>query len=187
MDQLSGLPFGSLVDQIGAPTPAPGGGSTSACVCALGAALLEMAAVIEGRGEGERMRLLREHALELAERELGSYAPVLAARRLPADDPERATRIDEALTDASAAPLAIAEAASEVAELGAGIAAGSGRAVRGDALAGVLLAEAAAAAAAALVEINLAGREAEAEELTRAREAATRAAAARSTALRPAG
>jgi formiminotetrahydrofolate cyclodeaminase len=144
-----------------------------------------MAAAIEGRGEGERMRLLREHALELAERELGSYAPVLAARRLPADDPERATRIDEALTDASAAPLAIAEAASEVAELGAGIAAGSGRAVRGDALAGVLLAEAAAAAAAALVEINLAGREA--DELARAREAATRAAAARSAALRPAG
>jgi formiminotetrahydrofolate cyclodeaminase len=185
MDQLSGLPFGSLVDQIGARTPAPGGGTTSACACALGAALLEMAAAIEGRGEGERMRLLREHALELAERELGSYAPVLAARRLPADDPERATLIDEALTDASAAPLAIAEAASEVAELGAGIAAGSGRAVRGDALAGVLLAEAAAAAAAALVEINLAGRDA--EELTRAREAATRAAAARSTALRPAG
>jgi methenyltetrahydrofolate cyclohydrolase len=185
MDQLSGLPFGSLVDQIGERTPAPGGGTTSACACALGAALLEMAAAIEGRGEGERMRLLREHALELAERELSSYAPVLAARRLPADDPERATRIDDALTDASAVPLAIAEAASEVAELGAGIAAGSGRAVRGDALAGVLLAEAAAAAAAALVEINLAGREA--EELTRAREAATRAAAARSTALRPAG
>jgi formiminotetrahydrofolate cyclodeaminase len=185
MDQLSGLPFASLVDQIGAPTPAPGGGSTSACACALGAALLEMSAAIEGRGEGERMRLLREHALELAERELDSYAPVLAARRLPADDPERATRIDEALTDASAAPLAIAEAASEVAELGSGIAASSGRAVRGDALAGVLLAEAAAAAAAALVEINLAGREA--EELTRAREAAARAAAARSTALRPAG
>ena len=89
MDQLSGLPFGSLVDQIGEATPAPGGGTTSACACALGAALLEMAAAIEGRGEGERMRLLREHALELAERELGSYAPVLAARRLPADDPEQ--------------------------------------------------------------------------------------------------
>jgi methenyltetrahydrofolate cyclohydrolase len=185
MDQLGALPFASLVDQVGAATPAPGGGSTSACACALAAALLEMAAAIEGRGEGERMRVLREHALQLAERELGSYAPVLEARRLPVDDPERATRIDEALTEASVAPLAIAEAASEVAELGAGMAAGSGRAVRGDALAGVLLAEAAATAAAALVEINLAGRDA--EEVTRAREAATRAAAARSTALRPAG
>ena len=186
MNPLGALPFASLVEEIGAATPAPGGGSTAACTCALGAALLEMAAAIEGRGEGERMRVLREHALELAERELGSYEPVLQARRLPADDPERATRIDEALGEASAAPLAIAEAASEVAELGAGIAAGSGRAVRGDALAGVLLAEAAAAAAAALVEINLAGRTG-ADELSRAREAATRAAAARSTALRPAG
>jgi formiminotetrahydrofolate cyclodeaminase len=186
VNRLSGLPFASLVEEISAATPAPGGGSTAACTCALGAALVEMAAAIEGRGEGERMRVLREHALELAEHELDSYAPVLQARRLPADDPERAPRIDVALTEASAAPLAIAEAASEVAELGAGVATSSGRAVRGDALAGVLLAEAAAATAAALVEINLAGR-GESEELSRAREAATRAAAARSSALRPAG
>jgi methenyltetrahydrofolate cyclohydrolase len=186
MNRLSGLPFASLVEEISAPKPAPGGGSTAACACALGAALLEMAATIEGRGEGERMRVLHEHALELAERELGSYEPVLQARRLPADDPGRAARIDAALSEASAAPLAIAEAASEVAELGAGIAVSSGKAVRGDALAGVLLAEAASAAAAALVEINLAGR-AGSEEVARAREAASRAAAARSSALRPAG
>jgi formiminotetrahydrofolate cyclodeaminase len=186
MTRLGDLPFASLLEEISAATPAPGGGSTAACACALGAALLEMAAAIEGRGEGERMRVLRELALELAERELGSYAPVLEARRLPAEDPEREGRIDEALGEASAAPLAIAEAASEVAELGAGLAAHSGRAVRGDALAGVLLAEAAAGTAATLVEINLAGRP-DAPELTRAREAATRAASARSTALRPAG
>jgi methenyltetrahydrofolate cyclohydrolase len=185
MERLDDLPFASLVGEIGAATPAPGGGYAAACACAIAAGLVEMAAAIEARGEVERMRVLRAHALELGERELGSYEPVLEARRLPAGDPERSARIDTALTRASAEPLAIAEAASEVAQLGSGVAAGSGRAVRGDALAGVLLAEAAAAAAAALVEINLAGREA--EEVVRAREAAARAAAARSTALRPAG
>ena len=186
MDRLSELPFAALVDEIGGATPAPGGGSTAACACALGAALVEMSAAISRSGEAERMRVLRDHALELAERELGSYEPVLEARRLPADDPERPTRIDAALTEATAAPLAIAEAASEVAELGVGVAAASGPAVRGDAVAGVLLAEAAATAAATLVEINLAGRE-RSEELARAREAAERAGAARSAVLRPAG
>ncbi len=184
MNGFADRPLGSLVEELAAPTPAPGGGSAAACVCALGAALVEMAAALEGSGEGERMRILRAQALELAERELGSYAPVLEARRLPSDDPERPGRIGVALAEASAAPLAIAEAASEVAELGAGVVPQAGPAIRGDALAGVLLAEAAAATAAALVEINLEGRP-DALELARAREASARAAAARRAALRP--
>ena len=186
MHGFADRPLASLLEEFAASTPAPGGGSAAACACALAAALVEMAAALEGSGEGERMRILREHALELAERELGSYAPVLEARRLPRDDPERPGRIEVALAEASAAPLAIAEAASEVAELGAGLAAQAGPAIRGDALAGVLLAEAAAAAAASLVEINLESQP-DAEELARAHEAAARAAAARRTALRPDG
>ena len=54
-------------------------------------------------------------------RDLTSYAPVLEAERLPADDPERAGRLEAALGDASRAPLAIAEAAAETAELAAGV------------------------------------------------------------------
>ena len=186
MHGFADRPLASLVEELAASTPAPGGGSAAACACALGAALVEMAAALEGSGEGERMRILREHALELAERELSSYAPVLEARRLPRDDPERPGRIEVALAEASAAPLAIAEAASEVAELGAGLAAKTGPAIRGDALAGVLLGEAAAAAAASLVEINLDGHP-DAEELARARTASARAAAARLAALRADG
>lgn len=183
MDGFADRPLASIAEEIAAPTPAPGGGSTSACACALGAALVEMAAALEGSGERERMRVLRQHALELADRELGSYAPVLEARRLPPDEPERTARMEAALAEASAAPLAIAEAASEVAELGAALAARAGPAIRGDALAGVLIAEAAAAAAASLVEINLEGQD-DADELVRAREAAQRAFAARQDALR---
>ena len=161
MDRLCDLPLASVVSELAEATPAPGGGSAAACACALGAALVEMAAAIERRGESERMRILRKHALELAE-------------------------LDAALIQASAAPLAIAEAASEIAELGAGVAAAAGPAVRGDALTGVLLAEAAASAAAGLVEINLAQRQ-DAKELARAHQAAERAAAARSVALNSPG
>ena len=191
MDRLAEQPLGSFLDEVAAPTPAPGGGSAAAGACALGAALVEMVARIElGRADAavrpradlpDRLEALRGQALELAERELSSYGPVLEALRLPRDDPERAGRLEAALTQASAAPLAVAEAAAEVAESGAELAAVAGPAVGGDAVAGVLIAEAAAAASAALVEINLEARP-EAEELTRARDARARAASAREAA-----
>ena len=57
----------------------------------------------------ERARELRAQALALADRDLSSYAPVIDARRLPAGQPERAERLEAALTEASRAPLAIAE------------------------------------------------------------------------------
>ena len=128
----------------------------------------------------ERARELRAQALALADRDLSSYAPVLDARRLPAVIRSARRRLEAALTEASRAPLAIAEAAAEAAELGAG----HDRqrpAVRGDALAGVLIAEAATAAAASLVEINLAGRDD--ADLARARDARRRAQEAREDAL----
>ena len=53
--------------------------------------------------------------------------------------------------------MAIARSAAEVAELAAEVAAKSRPALRGEAIAGVLLAEAASRSAASLVEINLNG------------------------------
>lgn len=118
-----------------------------------------MAAGIGGASEAaERARAIRALALGLAEEELGSYAPVLEARRLPADDPGRTTAMKEALEAASRSPLAVADAAAEVAVIGRDVAASSNAAVRGDAVAGVILAEAAAVAAAQLVEVNLAAQ-----------------------------
>jgi len=159
MTGLRDTPLTALLDNVAAATPAPGGGSSSALAAALAAALVEMAAGIAGTGESaDRARLLRGRALSLADDELSSYAPVLEARRLPGDDPARAERIDAALVEASKSPLAIAELAAEIAALGADVADASGAAVRGDAVTGVLLAEAATAAAATLVEINLGER-----------------------------
>jgi methenyltetrahydrofolate cyclohydrolase len=185
---MSGLreePLASYLDEVAAATPAPGGGSSAAFALALAAALVEMSASLAGDSESaSRSRALRAEALELAERELSSYAPVLDAARLPRDDPSRAGRLEEALLEASRTPLAIAERAASVAGLGAAVARASSPSVRGDALTGVLLAEAACGAAAGLVEVNLA-RQPAAPELERAREAAVGAARARSEAEAP--
>ncbi|HET8757486.1 MAG TPA: cyclodeaminase/cyclohydrolase family protein, partial [Solirubrobacteraceae bacterium] len=118
-----------VLDAVAAPTPAPGGGSTAGIVCALAAALVEMVAGI-GDGDVAAVRALRARALDLAEQELSSYAPVLEARRLPADDPARPGRIAAALEQASAAPREIAAVAAEVAALAERAGSRAGAAVR---------------------------------------------------------
>jgi methenyltetrahydrofolate cyclohydrolase len=174
-----------FLDAVASASPAPGGGSSSAVAGALAAGLVEMAARIGG-GDSERPRTLRERALELAEAELSSYAPVLDALRLPRGDPGRGERLATALLEASRAPLEVSEIGAEVAELGLAVAQGSNAAVRGDALAGVVLAEAATTAAVRLVEINLVDAGAD-DLIERARAARGRAAEARARALAPPG
>ncbi len=152
-------------------TPAPGGGTSAGVVAALAAALVEMSAGLGGRSDvADRACDCRRRALELAEEELSSYAPVLEAR----GDEER----ERALVAASEPPARIAEVAADVAELGADVAGSASAAVRGDALTGVILAEAAAVAAVRLVEINVGSG----PVLERALEAERRASNARSTA-----
>jgi formiminotetrahydrofolate cyclodeaminase len=141
-------PVESFLEAVAEATPAPGGGTSAAVTAALAASLVEMAAGLASDEEAAgRARALRGDALRLAEEELTSYAPVLDAET----HADRMTALDAA----SEPPAQIAELAAEVAELGLEVAASASEAVRGDALTGVTLAEAAAAAAARLVEINL--------------------------------
>jgi methenyltetrahydrofolate cyclohydrolase len=183
---LAELPLGRFLEEVAEAKPAPGGGTSAGCACALAAALVEMAARLaqgEISADGPaRASGLRRRALELAERELTSYEPVLVALRLPRDDPSREQRLESTLTEASEPPLAIAEAAAETAVLAAQVARASSPSVRGDALTGAVLAEAACAAAAALVEINLSQRAGDAA-VDRARAARRRANEARARAL----
>ena len=191
MTGLGDRPLAALLDVVASSDPAPGGGSSAAIAAALGAALLEMSAGLELARENpseqieqevpDRAGELRERTLALADQDLSSYVGVLDALRLPADDPARGDRLAAALSDASRTPLAIAEAGADIAVLGARVTAASDPAIRGDALAGVLIAEAATAAAASLVEINLAGRDD--ADLARARDARRRAQEARELAL----
>lgn len=138
-------------------TPAPGGGAAAGVACALGAALAEMAARFAELEEvATRAAALRSEALALADADRTAYAPVLAALRLPADDPGRAEALLAAQSAAADVPLAIAEAAASAAVLAREVAAAGKPGLRGDALAGADLAAGAARAAGRLVEINLA-------------------------------
>jgi glutamate formiminotransferase/formiminotetrahydrofolate cyclodeaminase len=175
--------FGSLLVDLAAQTPAPGGGSASAWTGALAAALGEMVAGFAGDPEAAaRARALRADLVAAGERELSSYAPVLDAVRLPTSEPSRKQRLDAALSEASEAPLAIARASTQVAELAQAIVARSKPSLAGDAVTAVLLAEASSRAAARLVQINLAERS-EDPRLSALRELTARAGAAREATL----
>lgn len=159
MPDAADRPLRALLDEVAARSPAPGGGSVAAWTCAFAAGLVEMASRFAGDEPATaRAAELRAQALALAERDLGAYAPVLAARRLPDDDPARAERIDAALSDAAEPPLAVARAAAEVAELAAQAIAAATSQLAGDARTGLLLADGACHAAASLVTSDLAGR-----------------------------
>jgi formiminotetrahydrofolate cyclodeaminase len=169
--ELGKQPLEEFLAAVAEGTPAPGGGSSAAVGAALAAALVEMAARIASTGDAAaRAAELRAHALRLADRELTSYGPVLEART-----PDERTL---ALAAASEAPAQLAEVAADVAELGAEVAESSSTAVRGDALTGVVFAEAAASAAARLVEINVGSG----PVLERAEQAEQRAVRARASA-----
>jgi formiminotetrahydrofolate cyclodeaminase len=168
-----------LLDAVGARTPAPGGGTAAALSGSLAAGLVEMAARFTvGREDvaGEA-GALRGQLLELGERELSAYEPVLEAFAFDAGDPAREARLRAALSDAADSPLEIARAAAVVASLGAELALTGNSNLTGDAITGTLLAEAACVSAARLVQINLARvpsdpRLDEAAELTRQASAA---------------
>src|SRR5829696_8414048 len=120
-----------------------------------------------------RAARLRATLLSVPEEDAAAYTAVLEA-----EGAERA----EALSAAADPPLRVAEAAAQIAELGARLAADGKPALRGDAIAGVLVAEASCRAAAELVRLNLAQR-AEDPRRNAADAAAERAAAARARAL----
>lgn len=172
-----------FLEEVAARTSAPGGGAVAAVVTAIAAALVEMAAQFSSKhwddaGEAAaRARELRARAAPLAQADAEAYEEVIAARGGPG--------YNEALSRAADIPLAMAEAAAEVAEVAAELAARGNPNLRGDAVTAALLAEASARAAANLVEINLAERNGD-RRIDRARELASAAGAAARRALIPA-
>jgi formiminotetrahydrofolate cyclodeaminase len=165
---LEEMALGRLVAELAQNTPAPGGGAAAATACSLAAGLVEMSARFtlsrpeyadrpdELRGALARAGQLRALALELGQHELGAYAPVLEALALDGSDPERPARLSAALSEAAQTPLELARVGAELAELGVDLARTGNPNLVGDAITGVLLAEAGCRAAACLVTINLA-------------------------------
>jgi formiminotetrahydrofolate cyclodeaminase len=185
-----GQRLGEFLDAIASETPAPGGGSVAAVVVAMAAGLIAMACRFstsqweDAPDVAARADDLRARVAPLAPADAAAYEEVLTAMRLPKDlEPEgRNVAIRNALARAAEVPLEIARDASEVAALAQLVAERGNPNLRGDAVAGALLATAGARAAANLVEINLATT-AEDGRRTRVREYVATAEAAAEAAL----
>jgi len=169
--RLTELTVSDLVGRLATSDPAPGGGSASALAGAMGAALIHMvvelsagrpaAAEHEDRLADFRLTAARLQAelLRLAEVDATAYASVVAARRMARDTNEerevRGARVDEAVREATQAPLQVVLRSTEVLELAEALAPiGNRNAVSDVGVAG-LLAAAALRGAAMNVEINI--------------------------------
>jgi methenyltetrahydrofolate cyclohydrolase len=164
-------------ESVAAKTSAPGGGSVAAIVTGFAASLAAQTARFsaeqweDAAGAVAQAEALRARVLPLADEDARAYESFLAARRMPTEieTEVRDAAIGAALSRAAEVPLAIAEAAIDVASLACELAERGNQNLRGDAATAVLLAEAAVRAMANFVEINLGMRE-EDERVARARE-----------------
>ena len=155
---LLGLSVDEFLTRLAATGPIPAGGAAAVVTTAMSAALVAMVgrastAWPEANGIVAQAEAVRARVAPLAAEDSEAYAHVLEVLREAGSPPdERDARLGEALLRAADLPLAIADAAVLAAEAAVHCSA----AVRGDALAAALLAEAAARSAAELVAINLA-------------------------------
>ena len=164
----------SVVDLLAAfrsSEPTPGGGSASALAGALGASLLSMVAGLPKPAvatEEDRVRLeaagarcteLALHLTALVDRDSDAYDLVVHAFRLPKGTDEekasRSARIQEAMQEATNAPLEVMRACSAALEQGAVVAAFGNRNASSDVQVGLELLVAGARGAKLNVEINL--------------------------------
>lgn len=185
VDDMLAAPLGDVLAHFASEVPSPAGGSAAAIAVALGAGLTAMCARNsrevwpEARGATAQAEALRARIEPLAQADAEAYEGALTAFRLPELlEPEvRNATLGVALERAAAIPLAIAEVGADVADLAATLAEQGKPDVRGDAVAGAVLAEAGTRAAAHLVRINLGAAP---DDVRVARAAASAEAAARS-------
>jgi len=158
------LPTEALLDQLARGSRVPGAGPGAAVVTAVAAALAAMAARssvdswADARAAVAQAESLRARAGRLAEEDAEALEAFIAARQATAEQRREARdfNLGQALDRAADVPLAIAEAACDVAQLAAYVADHCEGDVRADAAAAASLAYGAARAAAHLVEVNLA-------------------------------
>ncbi len=169
-----------FADELSRATPAPGGGSVSAYLGSLGAALASMvAALTHGsiKGDapekerlvelGRRAQDLKDRLARAVDRDTEAFEAMVAARRMPRKTDEQKAAREAAILEATRGgievPLSVVEAAAEVAELAREIADLGMDAAASDAGVAAWCARAAAEGAGLNVRINLPGLPDEAE------------------------
>ena len=156
-----------FVEQLAAPTAAPGGGSASAATGAMAAAL---GCMVAGMSRGRKAYLqyeaplsnaiarlseLREAFKAAIDADAASFNEVMAAFKKAKDNPEAQKEVDAALQSATEIPLKVAEQARETRDILELLRPMTNPKMASDIAVGVGLANAAADGALANVEINL--------------------------------
>jgi glutamate formiminotransferase / formiminotetrahydrofolate cyclodeaminase len=156
-----------FIEQLAAPTAAPGGGSAAAATAGMAAALGTMVA---GMSRGKKAYLQHERELsdalarlaELREQfkasidaDAESFNEVMAAFKKTKEHPEAQAEVEAATKKATLIPLVVAERASEARQIIESLRPITNPRMASDLTVGVALANAAIAGALANVEINL--------------------------------
>jgi glutamate formiminotransferase len=97
-----------FLDALAAPTPAPGGGSAAAAAGAMAAALGAMVSALAKR-DGHEYDSDRRFLAAAVDRDADAFKAVMAAYKVPKE--ERAPFVEEALHNAAAVPMEVAERA----------------------------------------------------------------------------
>lgn len=141
--------LGRLLDELASSKPAPGGGSASAAVVAIAAALVEKVARLSGNSEAERKaNQLRTRSETLVEEDAQAYLAYAQASHSVMIPAEVQARIIEV-------PLQVARMGLQVVELAHELGRTGKRSLRPDATTAAILAHAAISAVALLVQVNI--------------------------------
>ena len=169
-DDLEGEQSIRFVDSVAAPTPTPGGGSVSALVGALGAALAQMAAGLTvgrkrymdvaeqaGRILDDAERIRRELAAAIEEDAAAFEAILAVVRNKELGEADKAAALEKATVQAGEVPLRVARLSRDAARLAQSIAGIGNVNASTDAAVGAIMARAAVHGACLNVKVNGSG------------------------------
>ncbi len=160
-------PLRHFLEELSAGSPTPGGGAAAALAGSLAASLVAMVANLTAGKRGyEDVEIsmgevltealeLRHQLGKLVEQDIAAFNGVMAAYRLPKDDPQRLQEIEEALQRASAVPLEVAKLCFETLKLSEIVAEHGNKNAVSDAGAATTMAAAGLEVALLNVEVNL--------------------------------
>jgi len=151
------LPFEEILRRTAARTSYPGGGAASAMACATAASLVAMAGRFTGDAAADAVAQAEtaiDELAALAQADAEAFGELLAAWRIPREEPGRQERVAAAAVHASQVPLRICRIGAELARHAAWLAREGKPDLRGDAYTAAQLARAGVRGAAELVELN---------------------------------
>lgn len=167
MAPLSTIPFGQLLSDIAAKTPAPGGGAVASATGALAAALGSMVVSYSvGRKDlaahadllasaQKQLTRVRAVLLTLADEDAAAYTELNELQKLAPDHPRRLADYADAVTAAVGVPLAVMAAGSDMLRLLADLPGKTNKWLKSDLAIAAMLAETCVRAGACNVAINL--------------------------------